>query len=111
MHRPSPLHTPSRSSLVERATLLCLARGQVVRQADEKEPEVLLGPGKPLAVLAFLLLSPGRSASRERLVDLLWSDSEPSAGRKQLRNALSHLRSRIGPWVVDEGERTCTLAD
>jgi DNA-binding SARP family transcriptional activator len=110
MQRPSPPNTPSRSPVSDRATLLCLGPGEVVRVADNNESELLLGPGKPLAVLVFLLLSPGRSASRERLVDLLWSDSEPSAGRKQLRNALSHLRSRIGSWVVDDGERTCTLA-
>jgi len=70
----------------------------------------MFGPGKPLAVLAYLLLAPGRSASRERLVDLLWSDFEPDAGRKQLRNALSSIRSRIGSWAIEDRDRSCVLS-
>ena len=73
-------------------------------------PSSLLRTGKPLAVLTFLHLAPGRSASREKLVDLLWSDVEPEVGRKQLRNALSLLRTRIGPWIVDDHDRACTVS-
>ena len=75
-----------------------------------RDPSSSSRTGKPLAVLTFLHLAPGRSASREKLVDLLWSDVEPEVGRKQLRNALSLLRTRIGPWIVDDHDRACTVA-
>jgi DNA-binding SARP family transcriptional activator len=63
--------------------------------------------GKPLALLVYLVLSPNRSASRERLADLLWSDQERTVARNSLRRALSYLKSRIGPWVVDADESSC----
>jgi DNA-binding SARP family transcriptional activator len=111
MQRPSPVEAASRSPSHVGAKLECLGPGVVTRCfLPDAEPDILLGAGKPLAVVAYLVLAPARSSSRERLVDLLWGDRDPTSGRKQLRNALSHLRSRIGSWVVDEGERSCTLS-
>ena len=40
------------------------------------EADLLLGPGKPLALLIFIALTPGRRISREFLVDLLWADRD-----------------------------------
>ena len=34
----------------------------------------LIGPAKPLAMFAYLALTPKRRASRDTLVGLLWSD-------------------------------------
>ncbi|MBL8977100.1 MAG: AAA family ATPase [Gemmatimonadetes bacterium] len=56
----------------------------------------LLGPGKPLALLAYLACSPRQSATREHLVDLLWSDLEPDRGRHALRQTVWYLRQLFG---------------
>lgn len=73
----------------------------------------VLGPGKPVALLAYLTLAHGRAASRERLLDLLWADQEPERGRAALRQTLWHIKRRVGyPLVQPEGdplELTCPL--
>lgn len=58
--------------------------------------EPLLGAGKPLALLTYLACSPRRTAAREHLVDLLWSDLEPERGRHALRQTLWYLRQQLG---------------
>jgi DNA-binding SARP family transcriptional activator len=60
----------------------------------------IVGPGKNLAILAYLALSPGRSATRDRLCDLLWGDRDLSRSRPQLRQTLWLIRSQIGPDIV-----------
>ena len=57
--------------------------------------ELLLGPGKPLALLVFLALTPGRRTSREFLIDLLWADLEPERARS--RPPTSALPSPAAP--------------
>lgn len=64
----------------------------------------LLGPGKPLALLTYLALSPGRRASREFLVDLLWADLDPDRGRAALRQILFHLRRLLGEDALPGSE-------
>ena len=59
--------------------------------------EPLLGPGKPLALLVHLALTPGRRISREFLLDLLWADVDPDRARNALRQALFQLRRLLGP--------------
>lgn len=44
------------------------------------------------AVIAYLARAPGMAASRERLADLLWSDSDADHARNSLRQTLSVLR-------------------
>lgn len=56
----------------------------------------MLGPGKPYALLTYLALAPGRRASRDTLIDLLWADLDPDRARRALRQALFHLRRLIG---------------
>ena len=58
--------------------------------------QLVLGPGKPLALLVYLALSPGRLASRESLLDLLWSGVEPERSRHALRQAVWQLRQCLG---------------
>jgi len=57
---------------------------------------LLLAPGKPLALLLFIALAPGRRTSRESLIDLLWSDVDPDRARNALRQSLFHLRRLLG---------------
>lgn len=56
--------------------------------------------GKPLALLAYLCCAPSRSASRGRLVDLLWADVDPDSGKHALRQTLWYIRRRLGDSVV-----------
>ena len=58
--------------------------------------DALLGPGKPFALLTYLALAPGRRASRETLIDLLWADIDAERARRALRQTLFHLRRLIG---------------
>ena len=67
-----------------------------LRSAAGREGPPVLGPGKPLALLIYLALSPGRSANREHLADLLWSDLEPERARHALRQTLYFLRQQLG---------------
>lgn len=76
--------------------------------AESAEP--VLGPGKPLALLAYLALAPGRRASRETLIDLLWADLDPERARRALRQTLYHLRRLIGDSTL-AGTEELSLSD
>lgn len=56
----------------------------------------LLGPGKPLALLAFCSCARDREHSRDFLAELLWDDSDPARARQSLRQALWRLRRLVG---------------
>ncbi|MGI9335546.1 MAG: AfsR/SARP family transcriptional regulator, partial [Gammaproteobacteria bacterium] len=56
---------------------------------------------KSRAVLAYLALSPARSATRDRLATLLWADSNESHARQSLRQALAGLRRILPPEAVN----------
>lgn len=64
------------------------------------EGEVVLGRGKPLAVLGALAAHPRRSLSRDRLVDLMWGDQGEDRGRASLRQALVVLRRCLGAAAI-----------
>ncbi len=66
--------------------------------------ELLLGPGKQLALLTFLALTPGRRTSREALLDLLWADVHPDRARLALRQTLFHLRRVLGEHALPGAE-------
>lgn len=55
---------------------------------------------KPLALLAYLALTPG-GASRDELTEMLWPESDPSRARQSLRQCLVTLRKAIGPRQAD----------
>ena len=59
-----------------------------------------IGPGKPLAVLVYLTASPGRAASRDHLIDLLWADAEPEAARHGVRQTVWFLRRKLGADAI-----------
>jgi len=44
-----------------------------------------LGGNKQRALLALLLLSPNEPVSIDRLIDEIWADQPPEAGRKSLQ--------------------------
>ena len=54
--------------------------------------------GKVLALLAYLVLEPGRH-TREELAGLLWGESSETEARASLRQAIKHLRECLGDVV------------
>jgi DNA-binding SARP family transcriptional activator/WD40 repeat protein len=91
--------------------LQCFGPACVVATEGPAVPVTVVTLGKPLAVLAYLHLSPGGAATRERLTDLLWGDQDRAAARHSLRNALSYLRGRVGEWVISADDHVCTVSD
>jgi DNA-binding SARP family transcriptional activator len=71
----------------------------------------LLGPGKPLALLIYLCLAPGRRISRDFLLNLLWDDLEPERARRALRQALFHVRRLLGEDSLPGVEELALAAD
>ncbi|HTX68826.1 MAG TPA: hypothetical protein VMH50_06730, partial [Thermoleophilia bacterium] len=67
-----------------RLTLVTLGGWELLASRDGA-PTPLFGPSKPLALLAYLALSPGRTVQREHLLDLLWADLEPAAANHAYR--------------------------
>lgn len=61
-----------------------------------------LGPGVPLALLAYLLASPGRRARREHLAATFWSNSDSVRARQALRKNLSRLRHVLGEDAFED---------
>ncbi len=60
----------------------------------------LRGAGKPLALLVYLASSPRRTATREHLLDLLWSDLPAEKGRHALRQIIWYLRQALGDDAI-----------
>src|SRR4051794_27909077 len=56
---------------------------------------------KAVALIAYLGLAPGMSASRDKLADLLWSDRGAEQARSSLRQTLAVLRRELGPGRSD----------
>jgi DNA-binding SARP family transcriptional activator len=68
-----------------------------------------LGPGKPLALLAYLALTGG--ARREAVVALLWGDVAESRARNAFRQTLHRLRSTLGDEVLPQHGELLRLSD
>jgi DNA-binding SARP family transcriptional activator len=56
--------------------------------------------GKPRALLALLLLSPGRVVPAERLIDELWGDAPPATVATALHVYVSGLRKALGEGMI-----------
>jgi DNA-binding SARP family transcriptional activator/Tol biopolymer transport system component len=67
-----------------------------------------LGPGKPLALLAYLAVR--REARREELVDLLWGEVAEANARNAFRQALHRLRTALGEDLVPPDRDRVTLS-
>lgn len=57
-----------------------------------------LGPGKPLALLAYLAVR--GEARRDELVDLLWGEVSEANARNAFRQALHRLRTALGEQII-----------
>lgn len=67
-----------------------------VELREAETDTLLLGLGKPLALLIFLSAAPGRTASRSLLISLLWSDLESDAAKHALRQTIWYIRRKVG---------------
>jgi DNA-binding SARP family transcriptional activator len=56
----------------------------------------MVGSKKNRALLAYLALSPNRSATRERIAGLLWGEHGEEQARNSLRQSLAVLRKELG---------------
>jgi DNA-binding SARP family transcriptional activator len=67
----------------------------------EETGPLLLGGQKQRAVLAVLLLEPGRVVTVDRLIDALWGEQPPRTATTSLQNFISQLRKTLGPEVLE----------
>lgn len=83
-----------------------------LRNGEPGAPTVVLGLGKPLALLIYLSAAPGRTATRSLLVSLLWSDLETDAAKHALRQTMWYLRRKAGrDLLVAVGDSLQLLPD
>jgi DNA-binding SARP family transcriptional activator len=61
---------------------------------------IQIARGKPRALLALLLLSPGRVVATERLIDELWGESPPATAATALHVYVSGLRKALGDGTI-----------
>lgn len=87
-------------ALDDRLVLTTLGRAALECVTDSGERRELLTAGKPLGLLIYLASSPGHSASREHLVDLLWADQDVEAAKHSVRQAIWYLRQRLGEHAI-----------
>jgi DNA-binding SARP family transcriptional activator len=82
-----------------------LGRLELMAGTPEAPGARLMGPSKPVALLAYLALAPRRRATRDQLLALLWSDADPERARSTLRQTLWALRQRLGDGaLVTDGD-------
>lgn len=93
-----------------RLTLTTLGSWALTRVGPDAPPDAALGSSKPLALIVYLALAPGRAVRREQLLDLLWADLEPTAAAHALRQTLWLLRQRFGENLVVSGGGEMRLA-
>ncbi|MBK8248281.1 MAG: AAA family ATPase [Gemmatimonadetes bacterium] len=65
--------------------------------------------GKVLALLAYLDGARARAASRDELLDMLWSDKDPTHARNALRQLVYATRRRFGHLALDATEEAIRL--
>jgi DNA-binding SARP family transcriptional activator len=65
---------------------------------------VPIGGPQQRAVLAVLLLDPGRVVSVDRLIEHLWGDEPPPAARSLVQGCVAGLRRAGGPPVPHRAE-------
>lgn len=60
-----------------------------------------LGGPKPRALLAALLLEPGRVVSADALIDAIWGDNPPDTARSLIQSYVSALRRALSADVIE----------
>ena len=81
-----------------------------LRVADADGTDVHLAPLQA-QVIAWLAWHLGQPSNRETLLELLWPEAKPKAGRNRLSVLLSHLRGVLEPAGVPHGSVLQTSRD
>lgn len=91
--------------------LWCRVMGEFALYPHRDAETPVITAGKPLALLAYLALSPDQKVDRDRLGELLWPTASPQERRHSLRQSRYRLRSATGgsPIVIPCGD-TLALA-
>ena len=90
--------------MASQTRLSLILLGGLEARSESEEGERHLAKGKPVALLAYLALTPGRRAARERLATLLWSDGSTESARQNLRQTLWYLKKRLGEIVIADDD-------
>ena len=72
----------------------------LIRLADANERVIPVPSRRRRALLAYLAMQPGYSATRERLATLLWGEVPDRQARQSLRQALVAMRADFAPFDV-----------
>lgn len=96
-------------SLHDRLVLTTLGRASLECVSEAGSRHELLSAGKPLGLVVYLACSPGHSASREHLMDLLWADLDVEAARHSVRQAVWFLRQRLGDHAIAASDGSVEL--
>jgi len=89
--------------------LRTLGHTALLAEATTEEERSLLPTGKPLALFTFLACTPNRTATRDQLLDLLWSDVGRESARHTLRQTLWYIKRRLGDDPFTSRGDTLTL--
>lgn len=107
LHASTIGHAPDRPAY-RLTTLGALGLALDCPEAEHPCPTIL-SAGKAIALVTYLHCSPGRSASRDHLIDQFWGDSDPAAGRHALRQLVLRLRKQLGPDAINSEPGRLTL--
>jgi DNA-binding SARP family transcriptional activator len=86
-----------------------LTLGQLALLDGEGRSLVPQGSTKLLGLLAFIASAPGRRATREHLIDLLWDDVDLKRARPAMRQAVHRLRLILGTEYLPAGDEDIVL--
>lgn len=75
-------------------------------EAWSGQTRIAFGGPREQKVLALLLLEANRTVSLSHLVDSLWDETPPATAGKQIRNAVSRLRSALAAGPGETGDIT-----
>ena len=98
---------PESTSPSEASLTLSVLGFTLLRRTDSSGTSpVALSTGKPRGLLTFLHCAPAHTASREQLLELLWSDAAPESARHTLRQTLWYIKRKLGfDPLVTTGDR------
>jgi DNA-binding SARP family transcriptional activator len=91
---------PLQDRAVAHLKIFLLGRFEVVR-GDAPIPYSSWRRRRPADLLKLTALTEGRVLSRERVIETLWPDKDPSSGANNLHRALYDLRQILGGRFVD----------
>jgi DNA-binding SARP family transcriptional activator len=109
--RQNGASTPASDAASASLTLETLGGAALLSTNAEGRRTAAFGPSKPLALIAYLASVPGNSATREFLIDLLWADLDPDAGRHAFRQTLWYIKQKTGLALIKASGDTVSLAE